>query len=229
MAYSRRVGQWWVLACLLCWPLTVTAASLAEGFSRLPGGAAVVLMPLDIELFSVSAGGILEPQAEWTEKAHANLREAFLTRKSALNVNFKALPDEGDEVSDSLNRLHAAVGQAIILHQQGMFALPTKEGKLDWSLGDEVAVLRARTGADYALFAFVRDSYTSGQRVAMMVVGALLGVGLSGGFQVGYASLVDLTTGRVVWFNRLLRGSGDLRELDKARESCDALLDSFPE
>ena len=63
----------------------------------------------------------------------------------------------------------------------------------------------------------------------MMVVGALLGVGLSGGFQVGYASLVDLTTGRVVWFNRLLRGSGHLRELDKARESCDALLDSFPE
>jgi hypothetical protein len=89
--------------------------------------------------------------------------------------------------------------------------------------------MRARTGADYALFAFVRDSYASSERVAMMVVGALLGFGLSGGMQVGYASLVDLASGRVLWFNTLLRQSGDLRELEKARESCDALLDKFPE
>ena len=32
---------------------------------------------------------------------------------------------------------------------------------------------------------------------------ALLGVGLAGGSQTGYASLVDLRTGRVVWFNNL--------------------------
>ncbi len=228
MASSGRFRQFWILV-LLCWPLAVAAASLAEGFTRLPRDATVVLMPLDIELFSMSAGGILEPKAEWTEKAQANLREAFLTRKSALNVNFKTLPDNGDEVVESLNRLHGAVGQAITLHQSGLFALPTKEGKLDWSLGEEVALLRERTAADYALFAFVRDSYASGERVAMMVVGAVLGVGLSGGFQVGYASLVDLSTGQIVWFNRLLRGSGDLREPDKARESCAALLDKFPE
>ncbi|QKS31441.1 MAG: hypothetical protein HT579_01825 [Candidatus Accumulibacter similis] len=209
--------------------LPLRAASLAEGFTRLPEGAVVLLMPLDIELFSVSAGGILEPQAEWTEKAQANLRQAFLTRSSALKVNFMPLPGEVDEVVESLNRLHGAVGQAIAMHHRGLFELPTKEGRLDWSLGDEAALMRARTGADYALFAFVRDSYASSERVAMMVVGALLGFGLSGGMQVGYASLVDLGSGRVLWFNTLLRQSGDLRELEKARESCDALLEKFPE
>jgi len=223
---SRRWLWLWFVVFL---SLPARAASLAEGFTRLPEGAVVLLMPPDIELFSVSAGGILEPQAEWTERAHANLRQAFLTRSSALKVNFMPLPGEVDEVVDSLNRLHGAVGQAIAMHHSGLFALPTKEGRLDWSLGDEAALMRARTGADYALFAFVRDSYASGERVAMMVVGALLGVGLGGGMQVGYASLVDLATGRVVWFNTLLRQSGDLREPEKARESCDALLDSFPE
>ena len=49
-----------------------------------------------------------------------------------------------------------------------------------------------------------------------------------GGAQVGYASLVDLNTGRVLWFNRLLRGRGDLREADKAAETVNALLEEFP-
>lgn len=225
----RRCSRWIWLVLIVLSALPVRAASLAEGFSRLPAGAVVLLMPLDIELFSVSAGGILEPQAEWTERAHANLRQAFLTRSSALKINFMPLPGEVDEVVGRLNRLHGAVGQAIALHHQGGFALPSKEGRLDWSLGEEAALMRERTGADYALFAFVRDSYASSERVAMMVVGLLLGVGLGGGMQVGYASLVDLSTGRVVWFNTLLRASGDLRDPEKARESCDALLDRFPE
>jgi hypothetical protein len=46
--------------------------------------------------------------------------------------------------------------------------------------------------------------------------------------QVGYASLVDLNTGQILWFNRLVRGSGDLREADKATETLDALLANFP-
>ena len=61
-----------------------------------------------------------------------------------------------------------------------------------------------------------------------MVGLALLGIGISLGVQTGYASLIDLNTGRVVWFNRLMRPSGDLREPDKADETIDALLREFP-
>jgi hypothetical protein len=50
----------------------------------------------------------------------------------------------------------------------------------------------------------------------------------AGGLQTGYASLVDLNTGRVRWFNRLARGSGDLREADKAADTIEALLEQFP-
>jgi hypothetical protein len=46
--------------------------------------------------------------------------------------------------------------------------------------------------------------------------------------QTGYASLVDLSTGRVVWFNQLLRGSGDLRDEENAAETIEALLREFP-
>jgi len=61
-----------------------------------------------------------------------------------------------------------------------------------------------------------------------MVLMAVLGVGLSGGSQVGYASLVDLESGRVLWFNSLARATGDLRDPGKAAETVDALLTGFP-
>jgi hypothetical protein len=126
--------------------------------------------------------------------------------------------------------LHAAVAGSIALHHSvgGVWALPTKAGLLDWSFGDAMQPLRAKTGARYALFVWVRDSYASAERKAAMVALALLGVGLSGGTQIGYASLVDLETGRVVWFNRLMRPTGDLREAAPAKESIDALLSGFP-
>ena len=93
-------------------------------------------------------------------------------------------------------------------------------------------LIRKMTGADYALFSWIRDSYTSDERKAAMVAIAVLSLGrvvpTAGGLQVGYASLVDLNTGRVLWFNRLARGSGDLREADKAVGTIEALLEQFP-
>ena len=38
----------------------------------------------------------------------------------------------------------------------GLLALATKGEKLDWSLGDAVQPLREKTGADYALFTWMR-------------------------------------------------------------------------
>lgn len=202
--------------------------NLLEGFSKVPEGATVVLMPMDVELFSISGGGVLEPQAEWTESALKHLKTAYYAKKPELKVNISEMSDEPDEAIDDLNRLHGAVGTAINLHHLGILKLPTKESKLDWTLGTGVSAIKQKTNADYALFTFVRDSYASGERVAAMVVAAVFGVGLGGGVQTGYASLIDLSDGRVVWFNRLLRATGDLREEDKARESLDSLLKNFP-
>jgi hypothetical protein len=74
------------------------------------------------------------------------------------------------------------------------------------------------------MFIFVRDSYATAGRQAAIVVAALLGVGLQGGTQVGFASVVDLKTGDIVWFNRLLRAQGDMRTPEHAAETMRALV-----
>lgn len=232
------------LAGLLVWPVYSQAQSqaaqptasaradrnLAPGFDRLPRDAVVVLMPVDVELFSLSAGGVLEPKADWTLAAQGHMRKAISEKKTQLGLKGIELDDKAaDDFADQV-ALHAAVAQSIAQHHgiAGAWALPTKAGALDWTFDQAMQPLQARTGARYGLFVWVRDSYASAERKAAMVAFALLGVGISAGIQVGYASLVDLSSGRVVWFNRLLSGTGDLREYAPAKESIESLLKGFP-
>jgi len=139
------------------------------------------------------------------------------------------LTDEEDKLRTQLVKLHEVVGRTILVHQyvQG-FGLPNKKGSFDWSLGDKASFLKKKYGTDYALVVYIRDSYATAGRAAMMVAAAALGVGIPGGVQVGFASLVDLETGQVVWFSRLARGTGDIRNNESAKESVAALLTDFP-
>lgn len=219
-----------VLAGLALAPALARAQSmnLAPGFYELPKEATVAVMPADIELFSLSAGGVPEPKADWTQAAARHFRQALLAHNQKLGLRtVEVSEDAADELAE-VNTLHAAVAQAIAVHHFGPLKLPTKEGKLDWSLSDAVAPVKKATGARYALFSWVRDSYTSAERKAAMIALAVLGVGVAGGQQIGYASLVDLETGRVVWFNRLARTGGDLREAEPAAETVRSLLYGFP-
>ena len=194
----------------------------------------ILLMPSDIELSVLNAGGMTEPHAEWTAKAEKYVTSSI---KNYLRKNKAQLIESKFKLGDlSLNqdavqlvKLHEVVGKSILLHKYfpGM-QLPNKGEKFEWTLGPSVKILRDRYKADYALFVFMRDSYVSAGRVAVMVVAAAFGVGIHGGQQVGLASLVDLTSGQVVWFNLLARGRGDLRDSDPANETVETLLNSFP-
>ncbi len=215
-------------------PSSGTAAAgspnLAPGFTHRPAASTLLVVPPEIELFSISAGGVTEPRADWTSAAQRHFREALHARRKAFGTRFQELTArELDEFAE-LSALHGAVAESVFLHHvmSGAWRLPTKPGGLEWSLGDAVSALRARTGADYALFFWIRDTYASSERKAAMVAMALLGVVLPGGSQAGYASLVDLRDGRLVWFNALRRGTGDLREPGSAEETLDALLQAFP-
>lgn len=202
---------------------------LAPGFHTRTPGSALVIVPAEMELFSISAGGIEEPRADWTDAAQKNFRAALAARGRQLGARVSELGEtQLDELAEVL-ALHRAVAGAVFMHHsRAGLALPTKNGRLDWSLGDAVRPLQARTGADYALFTWIRDSYASNERKAAMFAMALLGAVSFGGSQVGYASLVDLRTGRIVWFNDLDRMSGDLREPAAAQETVDTLLQRFP-
>ncbi|MGQ9371708.1 hypothetical protein [Azospirillum sp. ST 5-10] len=221
------------VAVVLVGACTATANRQIETLKRPSGDARIVLMPLDVELVELSASGAPDPRADWTDAARAHLLSALRERQRTDGLKL-AVYDEGDlpqEVVDRLHqiqKLHGVVGSTILVNGIEAMALPTKKDRFDWSLGPAVGPLREATGADYALFTYIRDSYSSAGRVALMIVAGAFGVSVPGGAQVGFASLVDLRTGDIVWFNRLQRGTGDLRTAEAARETATVLLTEFP-
>ncbi len=194
----------------------------------------VVLVEADIELSEMLVGGAAEPRKEWTEAARRlypqAARDVLQAQGIAMRPDFYLPADAGSE--NRLRQLHL-LNQAVSLSilewsrasSSASGGLRNKHGRFDWTLGPGVAELRQATGADYALFTYIRDSYTSGGRAAMRIVGfVLLGGDIGGGTQIGLASLVDLRTGQVVWHNLLLDQTGDLRDVAGARETAGDLL-----
>jgi hypothetical protein len=213
-------------------------------FTPPQGDYKLLVMRPDVTVGSVTTGGMVEPRADWTETARANLLAALKAQQAGRGGNVlvlerrDSLPGVDAETIAELERLHYAVGSMIALHKYSGRYLPTKRGKgLDWTLGEDAVALGRKSGFDYALFLYAEDSFASTGRVALQVLGiAGCAVGfcapnIGGGGQFAYASLVDLRTGEVVWFNVLQTGTqvaginiGDIRKPEGAVTMVERLL-----
>jgi hypothetical protein len=194
----------------------------------------ILLVTPDVQLGALDAGGIVEPRADWTQSAQGFIDKGVREHFGRSNVEVVSA-DNPSPRGIQLTKLHGVVGRAILTHLYNTpLKLPNKGNALDWTLGPGTNEMRDQYNADYALFVFVRDSYTTAARRAEQVAGviaaAFLGVGVipTGGVQIGFASLVDLRTGNIVWFNRLLNKSGDLRTEAPARTVLDELIGGLP-
>ncbi|KQT33420.1 hypothetical protein ASG29_05035 [Sphingomonas sp. Leaf412] len=213
---------------------THTKQMADTGFVPPEGSYRLVVMRPDVSVGSITTGGGFEPREEWTTQARANLVASIerqqVGRGGAVTIVSTRAQAGADpaRVAD-LERLHAAVGRSIATHKYAGLKLPTKKDRFDWTLGRDAVAYGQATGYDYALFVRAQDSFASTGRVAVQAVaflGCMVGVCLmpGGGRQEAFASLVDLKTGRVVWFNTLSSGSGDIREQDGADRMVANLL-----
>ena len=189
----------------------------------------IVLMPPDVRYYLVTAGGVPEPHEEWTTAAQTNFRTAAEAYAESIGADLRTI-DKDNLSQDEIRyeTLHSAVGGALLTHYFGGMKLPSKGEEFDWSLGPGVASIGQQHDADYALFVHYRDYQASGGRVAFAILAAAAGVGVPMGGEMGFASLVDLKSGDIVWFNRVIAGSGELRKPDGAAATVNNLLAGIP-
>lgn len=192
----------------------------------------VLLIQPDVKFFRNTAGGLLEPQAEWTEAARTNIAEAIDTYGKDRHLDFVEIGTSTatDDLELAYERLHEAVGSAVLTHYfQGGLTLPSKAGRFDWSLGPGISNLCEKYSADYVLFTYYRDIEATGGRWAMSIISTIVtGVAMAAEAQFGFASLVDAHSGAIVWFNRVQVGTGDLRERTGATRVVEQLFESMP-
>jgi hypothetical protein len=203
----------------------------------------LVLRP-DVSVGSVTTGGITEPRADWTEQARTNIIAALKSQQAArggkmLVAERRSEVPGADQASVAeIERLNYVVDESIVLHKYFGAYLPTKSRKgLDYTLGQEAVDFGRKSGFDYMLFLHAEDSFASKGRIALQVLGiagCVIGFcapNIGGGGQLAYASLVDLHTGEVVWFNVLMTGTqiaginmGDMRTPEGAAQMVERLL-----
>ena len=189
----------------------------------------IVMMPPDVKYYLLTASGVPEPNVEWTTAARENFHAAMTDYAASIGTDLAFI--SADSLSENEIRyesLHSAVGSSLLNHHFGMMKLPSKNGKFDWSLGPEIASIGESHEADYALFVYYRDYQASGGRVALAVLAAAVGGAVATGSEHGFASLVDLKTGDIVWFNVVNAGAGELRNKDGAVTAVRALFKDIP-
>ena len=217
--------------------LAGTKAVTASGYA-LPKDkpVTIVLMRPDTEVGELAAGGLPQPNADWTRAARDNLAEALKADAADRKIELRFVDEQagsGTQLVADYTALHQAVADAIIAHKYYGAKLPTKKDKFDWTMGPGAQKLGDLSGGNYALFLFTRDNFASAGRKGMQVAGMLgcivgFCVIVTGGQHVAYASLVELSSGNVVWFNVLRGSKGDVREKDGAKGMVNAIMASMP-
>lgn len=238
MLHSKNLAA---IACAVVCALTVAGQAAAQdksatkpGFSLAPGTAKIVLMRPTIKVGAQSTGGMFEPNADWTAQGRENLGRAITAAQSKLGntVVVYEEPVAGSAAASEYQALFTAVAHSVMNYQ--LFPgnrLPTKKrkGQFEWGLGPDIGKVVGLQDADYALFIYNEDQFGStGRKVAQAFALLAVGVYIKSGLHTGYAGLVDLKTGDLVWLNADASMGGDPRTPEGAAIRAEQLFKGFP-
>jgi len=209
-------------------------AAVKPGFS-MPAGKPVRILVFrpDVKVGSQSAGGVVTPNAEWTASARKLIGDALVAAKPGGASEVVFMPElEGENAAVLADYRALFKGVALTVLQHRLFKgnrLPTKITGFEYTLGPEVSRLGELGGGDYGLFIYTDDAFGSTGRKLLQLFAAGAGVGVQSGVHIGYAGLVDLKTGDLVWINADFRMGGDVREPDGAAKRVAQLMEDFPQ
>jgi hypothetical protein len=196
------------------------------------GQVRVVLFRPDVTVSEQSTGGLDQPHAGWTEEAREQLTAALGKAQADRNIELKLMPElsgEDAKLMSDYRKLFKTVADSVIRHR--LFALdplPTKKESFDWTLGPGAERLGALGGGDFGLFFYTLDSIESASRKTARLIASAMGAEAPAEINMGYAGLVDLKTGDLVWINVDVKMAGDVRTAEGAALRISELLEGFP-
>ena len=217
-------------------PAPAATAEAAAG----AGPLRLLILPVDFRAQQKSAGGVVEPVPSWTETSRQNIAKV-VEDLLGHDARFQrvALP-ELDAEEQRLLREHIELFKVIAVDvnrvlSYGGKAWADKRSDFDYTVGDGLAFLRARSGADAALIVAGGQTTQSGGSVFMQfVVAGLTGVALPGGGSFLVTGIVRLEDGRIQWFNSLLGAeilgikAFDMRNGESAQKTLTGLFAPYP-
>ena len=227
-----------VLTCAL--PLAVQAADtphwvhykLLQSNSKLP--KKVVVLPVDIEVMEVSAGGVKEEVPQWSAKASKNvfksLSAAIRKDPTMRELRVPKLSRKSSGVVDE----HMALYK-LVVNTASNIGWEHKIRRFDYSIGPGLKSLRRATGADAAVMVYGRDYVSTAGRKAKAVAGNIPIINIFTGPppKLGHSyihiGVVDLRTGDLLWMNSEYRdGASNLQDYGDANDMIEEIIEWYP-
>ena len=222
-------------ACVAFAP--VAAAAREKGASR-PGfnaealhGQTVLLFRPSVFVGEQSTAGQAEPNGDWTDESRRLLAAEMTARQAGIADRVVAEPETAGPVYSQYQALFDTVARSVVRHQFFKGGrLPTRKNKpFEWSLGPGLKEIARETGARYGLFVSTHDEYGSvGRKVFQALAIVAVGVPVTSGVHRGFAGLVDLETGDLVWLNADEQMGGDVRNAEGMKKRVAELLEDYP-
>ena len=172
----------------------------------------IAVLPADIEVYQLSAGGVRELIDEWSDKAKADTADALkkhLAERYGFQIKFideQWLKDNHKEAWNDNLALYNAVAYSALLHAYpGDNTFPDKMKNFDYTLGQEIQDLAKICEADALLFVYGVDHEATAGRTALLVwnllMGAATGITIIPTNPTSMSmGLVDGKAGDMTWF-----------------------------
>lgn len=193
----------------------------------------VVVLPPQIFVYELSAGGVPTRMIDWETAARANVSAAAVRLAREAGV-FAAHPAPALEASEQARvdthlGLYERVAQSVFVYGRGeQSAWAHKKEGFDYTLGPGLAFLRERTGADAALVVLGSDFISSDGRKALFFAGLALGMIMPLGQSFLTLGVVDLQTGDVQWMSFDASSRLDTRNPEQVDALIRTLYQSWP-
>lgn len=187
------------------------------------------LLPPEIRIYELSAGGISELKEDWTALGKENVTRAMLEKFNGklVEIPVDSLDNAVKAELEEVRQLYPYVEVSFLLHVDGPDAFPGKKENFDYTLGPMEKLLSALK-VDALLFVSGRERVSTGGRKAVAALGLLGGVVFAPGGTGMDIGLAD-GTGQILWYR--FQGSafgGGFREMEGAKAFTAETLSGFP-
>ena len=217
-------------------PASAQVVPTVTSITKPAAGTTILIATPQASMNLLTTAGV-DPKEEWNQNATKNIASALADALKARSYATEAVDPStySDPHELQVLKLNDVVTSSL---QSNIYQpLPTKTG-FDWTLGEGAASLRPEgdaTPAAYILFIHADGNYSSGGRVMMGVLLAAASGGnaggqlMAGGTQILTGTLVDLNTGKVVWYNSIsFLATTDLRTPAGDTAGVASLLKTLP-
>lgn len=237
----RGPGLFALLAALVLFlpgcstPTTYLARPLAEPAA--PGlPKRVLVVPPEVNVVEVTAGGIGEKDKEWSQQATENLLTSLRGQAGKGDlfelVPMPVLTQEEKDAVDAHRAMFDLVAANASQHALSTYSFwKERAAKLHYTVGPGLGFLAEKSGADAALFISAEDAVSTGGRLAVLAATILLfGMpAITPGYSYLAAGIVELSSGNLLWHNfdwNIARR--DLRKPQDADGLLTEVFASFP-